>query len=331
MQIHIPKNKQEFDSFISSQSKGQFLQSWNWGEFQSVVGHQVERLVIEDDNKIIGVATLISKSISLGQEYYYCPRGPVFIDDLSIEKKKEAFDLFLFEINKTNKKIFLRFEPREKLVFEKFVIKQTIDIQPKLTIMLDLEKAEDELLSGMHQKTRYNIRLAQKKGVEIIEGRVDDFDNFWRLMTDTTQRDVFRAHSRGYYEKMLKSLEGKIGDKENLVFKLFIAKYEGQVIASMIASFCGDTVTYVHGASGNENRQVMAPFLLQWHVIQLAKENGYKYYDFYGIDEIKWPGVTRFKKGFGGFEESWLGTFDIIFSSHKYFIYKLLRKIRRVL
>lgn len=329
MNIRIPTNKQEFDKFVSSQNKSQFLQSWNWGEFQSVVGQSIERLVIEDDDKIVGTVMLIVKNIKMGQGYYYCPRGPIFVDELSDEKKKIAFEQLLLQTSKS-KNIFLRFEPKDNLASDKFVINQTIDIQPKLTIMLDLDKTEDELLVDMHQKTRYNIRLAQKKGVEIVEGGEADFESFWKLMTDTTQRDVFRAHSRGYYEKMLNSLSGKIGDKENLVFKLYIAKYDGQVIASMLVAFFGDTVTYVHGASGNVNRQVMAPFLLQWQVIKLAKENGYKYYDFYGIDENKWPGVTRFKKGFGGFEESWPGTFDIIFSSAKYYFYEIFRKIRRL-
>jgi len=187
--------------------------------------------------------------------------------------------------------------------------------------MLDLKKSKEELLSDMHQKTRYNIRLAKKKGVEIIEGGADDFDDFWNLINKTADRDRFRIHTKEYYKKML-SVD---------FVKIFFAKFAGKIIATGIFSFYGDTVTYMHGASDNEHRNVMAPYLLQWELITRAKEKGFKYYDFYGIDDKKWPGVTRFKKGFGGFEKRYPGTFDMVFSQIWYNVYNILRKIKRLL
>jgi lipid II:glycine glycyltransferase (peptidoglycan interpeptide bridge formation enzyme) len=85
----------------------------------------------------------------------------------------------------------------------------------------------------------------------------------------------------------------------------------------------------MHGASASKYRNVMAPYLLQWHAIKLAKNLGYKYYDFYGVDEDKWPGVTRFKKGFGGREVNYPGTFDLIFNRRWYSVYRMVRKARR--
>ena len=187
----------------------------------------------------------------------------------------------------------------------------------------------------MHQKTRYNLRLAEKKGVTVREARNDEFEVLWELMRNTCERDGFRLHGKEYYREMLKSDLGVvISDSDNsnhqsLIIKLFFAEYEGKVIAANIIAFFGDTVTYVHGASADKYRNVMAPYLLQWHCIKTAKEQGYKYYDFYGIDENKWPGVTRFKKGFGGEELQYPGTFDAVFGEGWYNMYKALRWVRR--
>ena len=112
--------------------------------------------------------------------------------------------------------------------------------------------------------------------------------------------------------------------------RLIGAFYKEKLIAVNIVSFFGDMATYVHGASSSENRNLMAPYALQWETIKIAKTQGHKYYDFYGIDENKWPGVTRFKKGFSGEEANYPGTFDSAFNSIQYSIYKILRKLRRM-
>ena len=172
----------------------------------------------------------------------------------------------------------------------------------------------------MHQKTRYNIRLAEKKGVEVHVGGEKDFEDFWKLMSQTSDRDAFRVHDREYYQKMLAV--------DHNFIKLFCARYQGKLLAASIVSFFGDTVTYMHGASSNEHREIMAPYALQWQVIKIAQEAGYKYYDFYGINEKKWPGVTRFKLGFGGREIDYPGTFDVALN-WMYRLYKVARWIRR--
>ena len=171
----------------------------------------------------------------------------------------------------------------------------------------------------MHQKTRYNIRLAEKKGVEIVLGKAKDLKIFWQILNQTGKRDNFNLHGKKHYEEMLK-ING---------IELFLAKYNNEIIAANIVSFFGDTVVYLHGASADKYRNVMAPYALQWHIIKLAQSRGFKYYDFYGIDEKKWPGVTRFKKGFDGDIVQHSGTYDFIFKSSCYKLYKLLRNIRR--
>jgi len=276
-----------------------FLQSKEWEEFQKSVGNQTFRI---DD------VLLIKKSLPMKKNYFYVPRANIDINKVAELAKKENC-------------IFLRIEPMKELEIEtlKLKIQRSVDILPSQTLILDLTQTEEEILKNMHQKTRYNIRLAGKKGVEIKES--NDIDKFWKLMQETTERDKFRAHDKSYYEKMIASK----------IVKLYIAEYEGKILTAGIFVFYDDTVTYLHGASTHEHKNVMAPYLLHWEMIKLAKKQGCKYYDFYGINEQKWPGVTRFKKGFNGTETNYPGTFDIVFNKIWYGIYKIVRGIKRLI
>jgi lipid II:glycine glycyltransferase (peptidoglycan interpeptide bridge formation enzyme) len=342
---------------------GSFLQSWEWGEFQKKIREKIWRLGVLDDNgSLVAAATIIKKRLPFGKSYFYCPRGPVVNDQLSIippasqAKALRAgnyqlvFDFLFSEIKKiaeSENVIFLRFEPSAIIHNLSFIIQKTIDTQPSKTLILDLSKSENELLKEMHPKTRYNIKLAGKKGVKIIEAGRDRFEDFWNILDQTAGRDKFRPHGRGYYGAMLgvdknfinplnPPFEG--GQKNNTplakggaggFIKLFFAEYKNKLIAAGIFSFFGDTATYMHGGSINEFREAMAPYLLQWEVIKKAKAEGYKSYDFYGIDEEKWPGVTRFKKGFSGLEKNYSGTFDLVIDKGWYNIYRMVRSARR--
>ncbi|MFH1522904.1 MAG: peptidoglycan bridge formation glycyltransferase FemA/FemB family protein [Patescibacteria group bacterium] len=324
MQIVNIKNKEHLDKFISSQEYSQFLQSWQWGEFQEKMGCKVIRLGVENNGQLVAAATLVKTPLLAGKSYFYCPRGPVVIADFRLPIADFLFDE-IKKIARDEKVIFLRFESQSQIENLKSKIVKTIDVQPSKTLILDLSKSEDELLKNMHQKTRYNIRLAEKKGVKIVETQniASKFEEFWKLMEQTVKRDNFRLHSKAYYKKMLEV------DKKYV--KLVVAQYNNKIIAGNIVTLFGNTVTYLHGASSDEYRNVMAPFLLQWHSIKLAKSLGYKYYDFYGIDEKKWPGVTRFKNGFGGESKEYPGAFDLVFENGWYFIYKFIRKIKRII
>ncbi len=197
-------------------------------------------------------------------------------------------------------------------------------IQPQKTLVLDIAKPEEILLNQMHQKTRYNIRLAQRKGVTVqptTNNQQSTIEIFLNLLEKTAGRDKFRLHPKKYYQKMLEVL-GKKG-----MMKLFLAKYQNQIIAANLVCFFGQVATYLHGASDYNFRQLMATHFLQWQAISEAKKLDMKYYDFWGIDEKKWPGVTRFKKGFGGQEIIYPGTFDLIFQPLWYQAYNLARRV----
>ncbi len=320
--------KEEWDQFVIA-NNGSFLQSWSWGEFQESLGRRIWRL------EMSGLKALVIKhNLPLGKNYLYCPRGPVG------QISADGFQNFLAEVKKIAKKeksIFFKIEPDSKDdregPSETVLVPRTVSeglssfrsskqIQPAKTLILDITKSEKELLSQLHQKTRYNIRLAQHKGV-IIEPANDNgaADTFLDLLEQTAKRDKFYLHPKEYYQKMLEVL-GQEG-----MIKLFLAKYQNQIVAANLVCFFGQTATYLHGASDYNFRQLMAPHFLQWRAIGQAKSQGLKYYDFWGIDEKKWPGVTRFKKGFNGQEITYPGAFDLIFQPFWYQIYLLARKI----
>ncbi len=328
MQIIEIKDKKQLNDFVGSQKMSQFLQSWQWGEFHAKVSSQVWRIGVLADGKLAASAEINAKDLPIGKKYLYCARGPVIAKG---KDKKEVTRLMFGEIARLAGEVgamFLRFDPIDKPKDDDYKIKgdetlvQTLDVQPAKTLILDLTKSEAELLGAMQQKTRYNINLAKKKGVKIVESSESRFEDFWSLLDQTSGRDKFRPHGRSYYQAMVEPYA------DNPV-KLFFAEYKGKPIATALVCFFSDTATYIHGGSANEDRNVMAPYLLQWHAIKLAKASGQKYYDFHGINEAKWPGVTRFKMGFGGNEVNYPGTFDLIYDPGWYNIYKMVRKVRR--
>lgn len=298
----------ELDTFVIN-TGSDFLQSSIWGEMLKKEGYEVIRVGVRGEDNWQAVATLHKIETSLGY-YLYCPRGPV--------GTKKGIEFLINNIKKNYRgAIFLRIETKDLSLGRK-----TINIQPQKSIQLDLKLDQEELLKAMHQKTRYNIHLSERKGLEWREAKLNDFSEFWRLMTITSNRDSFRIHNKKHYRNLLSNSQGS-------VFMFFVS-YNNINIATGLFSFWGERVSYLHGGSDNQFRNLMAPYLLQWKAIKLAKEKGYKYYDFYGIDEKKWPGVSRFKKGFGGQIIEYTGTRDIVFCPLRYYLYSFLRFLRHL-
>lgn len=323
-------NLKALESFVfKNASKGgaEFLQSSLWQKILQAEGKNTSGFFIYQNEEIIASLLITRKSFAKFFSYFYAPRGPIFKVGLSISKR-DAVLLALKKYFSANYRcLFLRFEPIE-IDFSLPLVK-SIDLQPQKTLLLDLRQDENELLSAMHQKTRYNIRLAAKKNLHFCEASKpdvktfdSDFSDFWRLMQKTASRDVFGIHGKNHYRNLL------ISGHPNV--KLYFVEHEGQRIAAGIFSFFGNKATYLHGASDDQYKNLMAPYLLQFEVIKIAKKAGFFLYDFYGIDEKKWPGVTRFKNGFGGFSFSYAGTYDLPFNKTLYSFYLILRKLRRL-
>jgi lipid II:glycine glycyltransferase (peptidoglycan interpeptide bridge formation enzyme) len=214
--------------------------------------------------------------------------------------------------------------------------KSTVDMQPREILLLDILKSEGDILAGMKQKTRYNIKLAEKKGVKIYDSREEKYiEEFLRLVKIMSQRDKITSHPDAYYRKMFEIIPSEI-------LKLYVAEYEGKIIAANLVLFFGKTATYMHGASDNEHRSVMAPYLLQWQQILEATKAGCERYDFGGVktcntkhetcNKNSWQGITKFKTGFSPEAETtkFPGCYDILLKPARYNLYRALQKLKRI-
>ena len=304
MNLNEITTKDQWEQKMSSQLQAQFLQSWEWGEFQKRLGRKFWRLEIEGEYLLI-----IKMPMPFGFNYLYIPRTRVEMTESKITVLKMLAN--------QEQSLFIRIEPI-KQALAALGFEQTKQVQPQKTLILDLRNSEDDLLGQMHQKTRYNIHLAEKKGVKLVASKSEEFPKFYDLLVDTFRRKSKELHSRIYYQKLY----------QDHISKIYFAEYEGKILCANMMIFYGDTATYLHGGSSQDDKNIMAPHLLQWEQIKLAKAQGFKYYDFWGIDEVKWPGVTRFKKGFGGFEVGYEGTWELSINSWKYKIYKLVKRLK---
>jgi len=310
--------KNIWNNFIFSnidKTESEFLQSWEWGMFQKKLGRKIWFLAIKNKEQIIGQALIIKYILPFGKSYFYCSRGPV-----SLFLNKEVFQELVKKIKDLGQKekaIFLRWDQKnDKFNFKGFT--KIKDLQPSKTIILNLEKTEAELLKEMHTKTRYNIRLAQKHGVKVFKSNEEKYLNiFLDLLHQTSEREKFRIYPDDYYKKLLTS--------ESKFATLYLAEYQNRILAAHLLIFFNHTATYLHGASSRECREVMAPYLLHWQTIQQAKKENIYFYDFWGIDKKKWPGITRFKLNFKGQEFCYPGTFELPLSKIWYTLYKLFK------
>lgn len=347
------EDKEKWNNFVLT-NRGSFLQSFEWGEIQESLGRKVFRMWLVDknidENTPIFCAQIIKHDLPFGKNYLYIPHGPIYRlgiiekieeiykkeninpKEIYLDKKANYFYDFLEAVKKLcqeEKSIFFKMEPVLKSEFHKKMILRTEikasnkEIQPSQTIILDLEKSEEELLAEMKPKTRYNIRLAQKHGVEIHRCDSESkeyFDKFLELMSETAERDGFSLHGKESYEKIF---DMRSDDFRNTIY---VAVLNGEVLATAMINFFNDKAVYLHGASSSKHRNVMAPYLLHWEIIKKAKAEGIKKYDLWGISD-KWPGVTRFKQGFGGKEIKYIGAFDLIVNKFWYQIYSIARKV----
>ncbi|HRY63020.1 MAG TPA: peptidoglycan bridge formation glycyltransferase FemA/FemB family protein [Patescibacteria group bacterium] len=348
-------NKKEWDQFVvDNTSPASFLQSFDWGEFnKEMLGYKIERTAFLDDGEMRVAVQGIDRPLPLGQRYIYCPRGLVWDKEYS-DKRAAAYGKILEKGRSDLKdRVFLRVNPpyeyKDYVVgflgrvgFQKPKI-LTHSQEPGSTILIDLTKSEEELLEAMHPKTRYNIRLAEKKGVKIkfpISPGLDKrsgagnfqfpINTFYKLSEETAGRNKIKIYEKEYYEKLI----GFFGDNsKDMKLKLYFAEYEGKALGTIMAVYFGDTATYLHGASSNDSRDLMPNYLLQWTAMKEAKQAGYKIYDLWGASEENeaWAGITRFKKGFGGTEYRFLGTWDYVLRPGWYNMMRGMRLIRKMI
>jgi lipid II:glycine glycyltransferase (peptidoglycan interpeptide bridge formation enzyme) len=212
--------------------------------------------------------------------------------------------------------------------------KAAYDVQPPDTVIIDLQPSEEELLAGMKTKTRYNTRLAEKKGVRVFEAAADQLPLWYALYRETAERDGISIHEQEYYEGLFRLAGGGgayAGEKPKL--HLLFARAEGKTLAGIILAVFAARAYYLYGASGNELRNYMAPYALQWEAMKLAKREGAASYDLFGIPPNNDPnhamyGLYRFKTGFGGEILHRPGSYDYPLKFFTYRAYRIAETLR---
>ncbi len=321
-----------------------FTQAFFYGEWQENIGRRVRRFVAKDADEMIACFQVITYPLIRGKNYLYIPYGPVI---------KEGMDESFF----INLKTFLQKKVQEEnAVFVRLDFSPTISkgseaekhiqkifrrtplyathsayFQPRDEWFLDLHETEENLLKSMHPKTRYSIKLAEKKGVtvEIIEKNLSAyFEIFYALLHETATRNKFHLHSKEYYKHIFENC-----DKNNNAF-LAIARYNNKIVAADLVVIYGTIAHFVFGGSSNEDRNVAPSALLQWKAIVRAKKLGCESYSFGAISPEKgthtqWDGLSTFKIKFGGRRVIHSDFYDLIVQPLWYHLYnfrKLLKK-----
>jgi lipid II:glycine glycyltransferase (peptidoglycan interpeptide bridge formation enzyme) len=313
------------------------FQSKEWEECKLQTGYQKSYWV---DGILV-----LQKNLPFGYSMLYSPLVEKEQVDSLTGGSVDRFMQGIHSIAKGNKAIFYRLEldvPKtlnsELLILNSYK-KAFEEMQPEHSLVLDLTKSEEELLAEMKQKGRYNIKVAEKSGIRVESpqggGAIGDF---YELYSKTGRRHGITYRKEAYFQKLLEIL-GKSGYAR--VYKATHRNPESRaedsakkVLAAAIMVYSGKTAIYMFGASSDEDKNLMAPYILQWTMIRDAKAAGFQKYDFFGIapddqPDHPWAGVTRFKKQFGGETTEIQGSYDLVMKPLEYQVFKIAEKIRR--
>jgi lipid II:glycine glycyltransferase (peptidoglycan interpeptide bridge formation enzyme) len=308
------KEKTAYDRLASH-----IVQSWEWGEFRKKNGLDLVRLAHFDGPKMVCAYQLTFHQVPFfKQTIGYLPKGPM---------PDETMIKALWDVGARRNATFIKLEPnvlsderlRDKVENLKGTVRSLKPLFTKYNFLLDLTKSEDALLAGMHQKTRYNIGIAQKKGVKVYESVKDeDFKSYLELYFETTKRQKYFGHTPHYHQLVWETL------KKAKMARLLIAKYQNKpLVAWMLFNF-GDTLYYPYGGSSTEHRELMASNLVAWEAIKLGRKMGLKTFDMWGAlgpnpnERDPWYGFHRFKAGYGPAHVEYIGTYDLVLKPQLY-------------
>lgn len=337
------EDKEEFNQVMNHP-----LQTFEWGEFRKRIGTKVVRkALIDEKGKFLDGFTLtIHKVPFLPYNIGYVGKGNLPSKEILVELER---------IGKEEKCIYIQLEPNvtveelKKNGKEYESYSKTFNIKPsfhplftKYTFILDLEKTEDQLMAQMYSKTRYNVRVAVRRRVEITESNSQEsFNRYLKLLEETTTRQKFYAHNSFYHKSIWEILKDNKG-KNNLQYQLLEAFYtpeseKKQILVAWVIFMFKDTMYYPYGASSRKHREVMASNLIAWEAIKLGKKNGMKKFDMWGAlgpepnKDDPWYGFHRFKEGYGSTLTEFIGNYDLVINPLMYKITKQLDKARWLL
>lgn len=322
------EEKQEYDRHVNH-----VIQSWEWGEFRKRIGLDLVRLGEFESDKLVSAFQMTFHSVGVfAQKIGYLPKGPMPNADM-IQALREIGD-------KKNA-AFIKMEPNVIVGPDSSkIIASLRGLDPRLVIskkslftkynfILDITKSEQHLLAAMHPKTRYNIGVAQKKGVEVYDSTKDeDFEIYLNLYFETTKRQKYFGHTHSYHKSVWEVL------KPAGMARVIIAKYQNKpLVAWMLLNF-KDTLYYPYGGSSHEHKEVMASNLIAWEAIKLGKKLGHKFFDMWGAlgpdarPNDPWWGFHRFKAGYGPALVEYIGTYDLVLKPALYNTLNVADRVR---
>ncbi len=313
----------EWDGWLqNSPGGGHVLQSYEWGEFKKRLGWRPVRVVLERDGEVVGLGQFLAYGTApVPGALWYCTKGPWL--PWHDEEAVRAFFEGVRDVARRKGAHTVKIEP-EVLEQEKSVKdvlgdigfhKARYDLNLKTTLVVDLSLPDEELLAKMKGGTRYNVRLAAKKGIEVVEPEFEEgWEIFYAWMKHTSERKEGYSlrRSRDYLHAVTRYMY------DTGQGRLFFARHEGTPLAGIYVFTFGEKYWYMYGASSDEKRNLKPNYLLQWEVMRWAKERGLTHYDMVGVPKLEdldessslW-GVYKFKEGFGGEISDSLGCYDL--------------------
>ena len=338
-----------WDAFLAQSPRGHILQTSAWARLKSDFGWTAQRIALRaipsPDAPLLGGASILFRRLPWGQSVAYVPKGPV-VDWSDAAQTRAALTMARNAAVK-GRAALLKIEPDLPPSAELEAALRSYGfspspqrVQPLSTILLDLTGDEEAILARMKQKWRYNIRLAERKGVTTRPGGMADLPAIQALMDATGARDGFSAHNAAYHRRATE-LFAPAG-----LMTWLLAESEGELLAAIAVFALGRSAYYMWGASSDSGRNLMPNHAVQWAAIRWARGLGCETYDLWGIpDEVganpaayeepeSWGegglwGVYRFKQGFGGRVMRYVGAWDLPLSAPGYALYKLALRIRK--
>ncbi|MBI2033122.1 MAG: peptidoglycan bridge formation glycyltransferase FemA/FemB family protein [Candidatus Levybacteria bacterium] len=328
-------DKNTWENFLLSEKvpTHPFFQSWSWGQVQKALGHEIHRFGFYKKKDLLGVCLAVVVRARRGC-YLHLRHGPLLSDF------PNQFDSFLSQITPIAKRLrvdFIRLSPQLEpdevsiALLKKHGLRNAPvhNMDAENSLVLDVTESDETLFSNMRKSTRYLVRKAKNMPIEITKTVSDpDLSAFLNLYRITSKRHKFVPH-RGMKEEL--AIFG--ADNQAL---LFLAKYEKKIIAGALVIFYGKQAVYHHAASDDIYRDIPAPYLLQWEIIQEAKRRGMSEYNFWGVvpenkPKHPWQGLTMFKTGFGGKRVNYIHAQDLPLSTSywKTHMIETLWRIRR--
>lgn len=327
------KNKETWENFILTNPGQNFLQSWNWGEFNKNLNHKIFRLGFFNQGDLQGACLLIKKQAKRGT-HLECPAGPLI--DWNRPLFFKEFVNQLRKIGQEEKCLYARVRPQildnftnQTLFKNQGFISAPMHLHAENTWQLDVSKSEEQLLREMRKTTRYLVKKAIKQGVRVEQSTEEkDVDFLYQLQMEAVARHHFVPFPKKYF---LAEFKAFIADDQIRIFK---AIWKNKVLAIAFIIFYGQGAVYHYSGSSSRFPKIPASYALQWEVIKEAKKRNCRVYNFWGIAPTDNPrhrfaGVTLFKKGFGGYRVDYLHAQDLALNG-TYWLIHLFERIRKI-